>query len=130
MKVLTQWSDYSQKMRVWNLAVAAWLGLDPEKVFKLDVDDPDPEYGVRDHVTWSAMERLIPTRGEVEAFGMSGSGDDPPTFTGGVWLDGADAAEFTAAIGPKPKGPWETPEAQAQLARLRERDAQRSTPEA
>lgn len=121
MKVPTEASEYSEAMRRWNLDAAEWLGLDPEKVFKLDVADPHPEYGTRDHVTWSALELLTPARGLDQPIGLSGSGDELTVFTGGVLLDGPDAEEFTAAIGPKPKGPWESPEAQAAFTPLRER---------
>lgn len=128
MKVPSEASEYSQAMRVWNLVVAEWLGLDPEKVFKLDVDDP--KWDVRDHVTWSAIERLTPARGDVGPIGISGDGGEAPVFTGEVWLDGPDAEEFTAAIGPKPRGPWETPEAQAAFAQLRGSfDTRSQTPE-
>jgi hypothetical protein len=112
--------EYRDAMRAWSLAAAEWLALDPEAVFKLDVTErPFNEFGGSTvEATWSATTRLAPRVGHVHPWGASRDGETT-TFSGGVSLDYDDSKAFWEAVGPKPKDPWETPEAQAAFEQLR-----------
>src|SRR5690349_5959335 len=102
--------EYLEAMKVWSLAAAEWLALDPGAVFKLDVEDrPFNEFGGASiEATWSAVALLTPRTGHVHAPGMRSDGE-VVTYVGKVSLDYDDSEAFRKAVGPKPKGPWETP---------------------
>lgn len=114
-------SEYRDAMNAWSLAAAKWLALDHEKVFELDVRERSYNDGGGKTVeaVWSATAQLAPRLGFLHAYGMSSDGENV-TFTGGVSLDFDDSAAFWEAVGPKPKGPWETPEAQAAFEQMRQ----------
>lgn len=84
-----------------DLRLAAWVGLDPASVFKLDDYDPDENGMVK--VTWQSTVMERPTRGALTETGGYCYGDEPTRYTGTLMLDPLDAEAMLAVVGPKPR---------------------------
>jgi hypothetical protein len=92
--------EYVEAMRVYHAAVAEWLGLDVESIFKFTTSN---DRGYK-RVVWDAIAKQEPRLGYIE---HGARGDEQGiTFTGVALLDHPEALALFEAVGPEPTPPW------------------------
>lgn len=109
-------TEYSRKLREWQLRLAEFMGLDPASLLTIDHAVGDDGW---DRVNWRAVEQLEPRVGHVEHWGFAGVGGDDEVieFSAVASLDRADGDALRETVGPKPD--LLTAEQRAMLERLR-----------
>lgn len=109
---------YLDARAAFKLAAAEQLGLDPSKLFRLDLEtarDVPEMYAV---AKWEGTEDQTPTVGIAGKTAVALRDGEHFTFFGAVYLDFDNGRALYAAIGPEPE--MFSPPLQAQLDRLRD----------
>lgn len=108
---MTTMTAYAEALRLYHLAAAEWLGLDPHKVVSLKVDRGRPpvftetglDSGRYVEVSWTSVDEILtPRTGHVRPPSVSGDGETT-RFGGCVALDDQDGAALLEHIGPEPE---------------------------
>ena len=110
-----RFADYHDQVMRRDLRICGWLGMGPDRVFKLVDEDPN-EYGEVE-VWWESMAPELPTRGTVIKTGARGTWGEPTIHSGTLVLHPVDAGEMLEVAGPKPQ--MFTPDECRQLEGLR-----------
>lgn len=107
--------QYFDDLRAYDLAVAEWLGLNPELVMHLDEQEikHPTEHGFAApptlKLTWQALDQhqLAATGPGREPLPLAARGgfDDPTVFTLGVHLGWDEVARLRAEVGHRPAFP-------------------------
>jgi hypothetical protein len=99
--------EFREKLQAWHLAAAEWLGLDPAKVFRLELVEPGDVPEMYSMAKWESTEDLTARAGHPGQTGITSQDvgyDEMPmvTYHQATYLDYDDGRALYAEVGPMP----------------------------